>query len=325
MSTLAAARMSRNWERRGKQIPTPTKAQARMRPQVEAKAEACASPEGLSGSPGTESTTASCVNILRCISQASIWDISEEEELKPERLPLAWWLTCRAQMPGALGFARCFSAVRAEAPRATLNRYGLRLPFKLTELPLPGLLGLVVARFEAQPGPTPGPCAQLVQPKSAQDRSKPVPSRDKRSLRRSVSDVETRQLSDETSAERNKRTLRRSVSADETRQLSDLLCEDKLSAAVRSYHSKIKAFAEPAPSPVRLLRILAQAHALWNARDSWSLSPEETWGIFLERMCLIMAAPRVVQPVAVLPKDDWRRLRGWCYQVFHHLESILEA
>lgn len=30
---------------------------------------------------------------------------------------------------------------------------------------------------------------------------------------------------------------------------------------------------------------------------------KDTWGVFLERICIILAPPHILQPVAILPKD----------------------
>lgn len=335
-----------NFFRSRTRSPGPKKAKATKRKvtKVEARAEACLSPEGLTDTPATASTSASYPAVLRCISQGS-YDMSEiaEEQHEKHELPMSWHVSSRSNVPGVLGFAAGHSVfmgyVQAkdnqdEQPELPLSRLLLsraQVPGVLgfapalrslkaadtdgerePELPLccellsrvknPGLLGLVAEQLSL-----PGKQVDTMQ---KQNPTKPRPKAHKRE------DCETSLAAGDEPGE-------------SVRQLSDMLQDQRVCKLLRRVQQKLRtseACVNP-PSALRLLRILAQLQALWKVRNQWAEKPDDTWGVFLQRICIIMAPPKhMLQPVAILPKDDWRCLRRWCLDTPpQNIESIVEA
>lgn len=322
------------FQSRGATSPRKAKAMKNVL-KAEERVEACHSPEGRTDTPSTVFTS----GVLRCISQAS-YDMSEIAEEKPvlsfswhlqnrasvpsvlgfaggyfaflelmkacqdtrsrdqnHKLTLGWHLACRGTMPTVFGFAAAFSSWKEadDCAEPTLRPFASSFEL-LSKCRMPGVLGLVKNIFAA---------------------------------------MQVREEESKSNKNHYESCVKRTSSGrfDEVRQLSDMLNDQQICKLLRRLQRKLRnsqegdnALGSNTPSALRLLRILAQLQALWNVRDSWVEKPEDTWGVFLERICLIVAPPHMPQPVAILPKDDWRSLRRWCLGTHPDtLERILEA
>ncbi|CAJ1339433.1 unnamed protein product [Effrenium voratum] len=63
-------------------------------------------------------------------------------------------------------------------------------------------------------------------------------------------------------------------------------------------------------SPAKLLKIVAEGHALWKKRRVWGTCPDDTWGLFLEHLDDILKP--YCQGLALLSEEDWKEVKSWC-------------
>lgn len=299
-------------------------------PKVEAKAEACASPEGQTDTPATASTSASFPAVLRCISQGSydMFEIAEEQQELLHELPLSWHLLSRSLVPGVLGFAAGFSVLMVDMADEVDEAEELPMSWHLgNRVNMPGVVGFAAA-FDA------------LKAKEATNNSDPDEKRLPLfcNLLRRTEMPGTLGLAGNFSQKEAESVLNaswakagdvvRSGGHESARQLSDMLMDQQVCKLLRRLQQKLRnsKACETPPSALRILRLLAQLQALWNVREIWAEKPDETWGVFLQRISLIMAPPQMPQLVAILPKDDWRCLRRWCLDSHpQKMEGVLEA
>lgn len=342
---LAAGMYNFFWSRTRSPGPRKAKATKRKATKVEARAEACLSPEGLTDTPATASTSASYPAVLRGISQGS-YDMSEiaEEQHEKHELSMSWHLSSRSNVPGVLGFAAGHSVFMGYVQAKDNQDEQQELPFSrllLNRAQVPGVLGFAPALCslkaadntdgEREPG-LPLCCELLSRVKNpgllglvAEHLSLPgkqVDTTQKQNLTkqrpkaRKSGDCETSKATGDEPGE-------------SVRQLSDMLQDQQVCKLLRRVQQKLRTSEACVnqPSALRLLRILAQLQALWKVRNQWAEKPDDTWGVFLQRICIIMAPPpHMLQPVAILPKDDWRCLRRWCLDTPpQNIERIVEA
>jgi len=220
-------------------------------------------------------------------------DMQADEVEEAEELPMSWHLGNRITMPGVVGFAAAFNALKAKESATDTDPGAKRLPLFcnfLQRTKMPGTSGLA------------GNIAQKKQVESVSNAS----------WVEKDGDLERTESGGHASS----------------RQLSDMLMDQQVCKLLRRLQQKLRnsEVCETPPSALRILRLLAQLQALWNVRDIWAEKPDETWGVFLERISLIMAPPQMPQLVAILPKDDWRCLRRWCLDSHpQSMERVLEA
>eukprot|EP00434_Breviolum_minutum_P026956 symbB.v1.2.023831.t1/scaffold2214.1/size85597/6 len=281
--------------------------------------EACASPEGQTDTPATASTSASFPDaVLRCISQGSydMFEIAEDAEEQQEilhELPLSWHLLSRSLVPGVLGFSAGLSVLMGDMQADEVEEERFAAAFNALK---------AKEATDSDPGETRLPlfCNFLQRTK--------MPGTS--GLAGNV--AQKKQVASVSNASwgEKERDLERSESGghESARQLSDMLMDQQVCKLLRRLQEKLRnsKVCEAPPSALRILRLLAQLQALWNVRDIWAEKPDETWGVFLERISLIMAPPRMPQLVAILPKDDWQLLRRWCLDSHpQNMERVLEA
>ena len=287
-------------------------------PKVEAH-EACASPEGQTDTPATASTSASFPDaVLRCISQGSydMFEIAEDAEEQQEilhELPLSWHLLSRSLVPGVLGFSAGLSVLMGDMQADDVEEERFAAAFNALK---------AKEATDSDPGETRLPlfCNFLQRTK--------MPGTS--GLAGNVAQKKQVESVSNASWGEKEKDLERSESGghESARQLSDMLMDQQVCKLLRRLQEKLRnsKVCEAPPSALRILRLLAQLQALWNVRDIWAEKPDETWGVFLERISLIMAPPRMPQLVAILPKDDWQLLRRWCLDSHpQNMERVLEA
>lgn len=146
---LAAGMYNFFWSRTRSPGPRKAKATKRKATKVEARAEACLSPEGLTDTPATASTSASYPAVLRGISQGS-YDMSEiaEEQHEKHELSMSWHLSSRSNVPGVLGFAAGHSVFMGYVQAKDNQDEQQELPFSrllLNRAQVPGVLGFAPA------------------------------------------------------------------------------------------------------------------------------------------------------------------------------------
>mmetsp|Transcript_11443 Transcript_11443/g.19348 ORF Transcript_11443/g.19348 Transcript_11443/m.19348 type:complete len:171 (+) Transcript_11443:100-612(+) len=98
----------------------------------------------------------------------------------------------------------------------------------------------------------------------------------------------------------------------EPRQLLLLLSSRRVENALRSVRDSLRVKAKDSLNLARLLKILAEVHALWKLRKAWGSKPDESWGIFLQHLSEILAPGLTCRSVALVQVEDWRAVKEWC-------------
>ncbi|CAK9030708.1 unnamed protein product [Durusdinium trenchii] len=97
----------------------------------------------------------------------------------------------------------------------------------------------------------------------------------------------------------------------EPRQLLLLLSSRRVETALRSAQDQLKMkMNKDSLSLGKLLKIIAEVHALWKLRDLWGSKPDESWGVFLDRLSQTLGPG--CRSVALLQVEDWRAVKDLC-------------